>query len=274
MLDTLSVALVENVKMTKETESVLEDKSLRNEHPADYYSLLVEAMTNDLRNQHTVDEEDGEDFVYMNWMNCLLACLLAVVIFWVERIVWRVLLLRLFIATFVMSVFWNFWLQYQRGVAKNYIIISKGLPEECGDHTITLFGLLSTLFDLLFVIKSQENDKCLRFARAMVVDPIWEITPSVAFMTTVTDIFLTPIGLIASGLNGTFKSLFAGIPVFFIPILTFMLLYIVNLILIMIFKYKVEVPWLLKVAPAATLCTHPKKYYRRKAIVATRLRKK
>lgn len=134
-------------------------------------------------------------------------------------------------------------------MAKKHAIKLKGMPPGCVDNGASLYLVFQTLIQFLTVIKVDENDRCVQFSRAIVIEPFWEVTPSMAFSITVLNLIVNPITILARGLNSAFKMLFAEIPITYVPVIVCVFLYIVTISCIFIFKYSVKIPWFIEFSP-------------------------
>lgn len=237
------------------TQEVL-TSSIPEDDPMRYFTALIVGMALDVRAYSPVDEETcyyGPAVTQtLNIFICFFILVVCVYLLneLLGRIVWKVLILRAFMVCFFVSILWNYCLEYKKAVAKKFLLQNKGIPPGCMEHGTTLYSILTTFANVLASINHEEIDSdCLQFAMAVVVEPIWEITPIGAFLVTITDLFVTPIQATALCVNKTFKIMFTGIPLFFIPIFTVITLYTISILLVFTFKYQVRIPLFLEMTP-------------------------
>ena len=151
--------------------------------------------------------------------------------------------------SFLLSVITNYIHDYEKAVARQYMRLRQGLPENCMERESTWKSVFKTLLTYMFVISSEGNDECMAYSKAIVIDPLFEVTPMNAFTTTVSKLVLTPVNLIAESVNNVFRTMLEGVPPVLIPVFLGVILYMFTLILFCRYNYTMSVPWLVDVKP-------------------------
>lgn len=158
---------------------------------------------------------------------------------------------RLCLISFFLSVITNFANDYEKAVAKRYMRVRQGIPEGCMERQSSWTGVVKTLFRYLFVVSAEDNDDCSVYAKAIVLEPFFEVSVMNAVTTTITKLVVTPANLIAESINTVFRNLMEGIPPFIVPLFLALILYVVTLLFLCKFRYSVSVPWLIDFRPTA-----------------------
>ncbi|UCX57077.1 ORF86 [Haliotid herpesvirus 1] len=173
-----------------------------------------------------------------------------------NRISWRFLIHRMCVVAFLASVIINFIHDYEKVAAKRYLKLRQGLPENCMERGGSWRTVLSSLISYLFIITPEDQDECVTYAKAIVIEPLFEVTPMNAILTSVSTLVLTPVEQLAKSTNTIFKSLLYGIPSLLVPVVIGVILYVVTMIMICYNRYSVNFLSLLNINPTAAL-VHP-----------------
>ena len=164
------------------------------------------------------------------WAVLIGSVLVIAYLIWVGLPMWMWVLL-----TLVVSFVWNWVLLYKKAVAKKHttLMSSSQIPAECFKEK-SWWNYFSA-----------SNQKCLEYHEALMVDPILEVTPTMAVAETVTVLVLHPMEQIGHHL-GKFFSAIASTQSWLTmaPVLAFSFA-LVFLIAIMICGYKVRLPYLM-----------------------------
>lgn len=133
--------------------------------------------------------------------------------------------------------------------AKRYMKLRQGLPENCMERDGSWRTVVTSLLSYLFVISSEDNNECMSYARAIVIEPLFEVTPMNAIMSTFSNLLLTPMQLCAKTLNNVFRSLLEGLPPLMVPVVLIVILYMITLVVVCYNRYSINIPCLLNVNP-------------------------
>ena len=140
-----------------------------------------------------------------------------------------------FLLLLALSSLWHWGHMYKKAVLKKHLalISSADIPHECFKE--------KTWFDAFF----GANQKCSQYHEAMLVDPLWEVTPTMAVAETLTLFIVQPLEPFGKHLGKFFTSLLTELSwLSSLPVLVFVFCLIL-LILVMLFGYKVRLPFLL-----------------------------
>jgi hypothetical protein len=124
---------------------------------------------------------------------------------------------------------------YKKAVLKKHLALmsSANIPHECFKE--------KSWSDLFF----GANQKCSEYHDALLVDPLWEVTPTMAVAETLTLFIVQPLGHIGEHLGKFFTSLLSELSFLSaLPVLLFVFLLIL-LLAVMMFNYKIRLPFLL-----------------------------
>nr|DBA11801.1 TPA_asm: ORF100 [Malaco herpesvirus 1] len=231
-------------------------------NPETTFTNVAVAIARDLdmlRNE-AMKEETMEDGTNYEWVKLIIVlcigAMICIILNWVlNRVCWRFLIHRLCIVSFLLSVITNYISSYEKVVAKNYMKMRSGLPDNCMERDGGWGTTIKTLFSYLFVISTDENDECLAYARAIVIEPLFVVTPMNAVTTTITNLILTPANLVAQSINTIFKTMLDGIPPFMVPVFVGILLYVFTVCFLCRNNYVLSIPWLLDVKPTSPVAS-------------------
>lgn len=157
------------------------------------------------------------------------------------------------IVLMAISSAWHWVHLYKKAVSKHHAAImeNQNPPKECFPEKMSLSDLF---FNALIHASYSANDKCSKYHEALMVDPFWEVSPTMAVVETFTAFVLLPLEHLGRNLGKFFSSLVAELPLmsqfYVIPIVLIGFL----LIVIMVFRYKINLPfWLGSIEPQHTL---------------------
>jgi hypothetical protein len=102
---------------------------------------------------------------------------------WSGVAVWKVLILL-----FLFSSSWHWTHLYKKALSKKHATLIAGsrMPAECFPDDMSWSQFLMS------VISSK--DKCASHHEALLVDPLWEVSPTMAMAETITQFVLLPLG--------------------------------------------------------------------------------
>jgi len=149
---------------------------------------------------------------------------------WIGLPIWKWFLLLL-----ALSSLWHWGHMYKKAVLKKHLALmsSANIPHECFKE--------KSWSDLFF----GANQKCSEYHDALLVDPLWEVTPTMAVAETLTLFIVQPLGHIGEHLGKFFTSLLSELSFLSaLPVLLFVFLLIL-LLAVMMFNYKIRLPFLL-----------------------------
>ncbi|XP_013416639.1 chloride channel CLIC-like protein 1 [Lingula anatina] len=149
------------------------------------------------------------------------------------------------------SVPWNWVHLYKVAVAKRMSEAMKDIPEACRPRDLTW---QHNLFEWLKSSFTFQDDECALYHENLLVDPLWEVTPTKAVAVTLTKFFLEPVEYIAQAISKFFRGLLHDLPAQLWPVVLgivvlFLLVFMV-LTLIMKNGYRLGFPFgLLRLEP-------------------------
>lgn len=263
--------LVVDLHGEKNTQNIIEVAKAGGKESAEavLFKKLTDAIIKDMtaminhgdskeKMQFTSTEQDlpmAEDTTLTNnklfWFSVVVGIVLFVtaINYLLDKVCWIKAARKIAITCFLISVCWNYINIYEKTMAKRYMVIRQGIPGGCMERGADWSTVLRTMFKTLMITHSDSNDECLQYAKSIIVEPLFEVTPTTALATTISDLILVPINLAAKSCNNVFRTVFEGVPVFMIPILVFLLVYISTLCIISTKRYTISVPFLLELKP-------------------------
>ena len=235
-----------------------EDVSIKTASISDTYHALVYLMTESL---HVCDQTNsavaGLDYLWpmlkgVLTVLCIVYLLLAAIRLF-DRIAWSSrITVHLFVLIFIAGVIWNYCHAYGKAIAsKHAILTTQGDPCHT-DMSLTgiITGTLSSIVSTLLINNSGPTTDCEKHMQALYVDALWETSPSTALSITVARLLFDPLKVAAEATNYTFRAMFANIPLTMVPILGGAILYLITMVMLMVFRYQISVPWLLNIRPS------------------------
>ncbi|CAC5361968.1 CLCC1 [Mytilus coruscus] len=145
---------------------------------------------------------------------------------------------------------------FQIEAAKRMAVMGKGVPSECYPEKMTIteserYWMLSQL--------SWQHDPCEKYHTALLVDPLWEISPLMVISSVITRSILHPIELFFGGIGKSFRIFFNEIPAQWQPIMLIVIVLVFLLTIVMLCGYKIKLPFILQIEPKTSCKTKSKK---------------
>jgi hypothetical protein len=81
---------------------------------------------------------------------------------------------------FIVSIPWEWCRLYRKAYAEKQAELIKDIPSHCVPKNMTITERLSLLMTGML---SWKRDDCIKFQEAILVDPVWEVSPSVVSKT-------------------------------------------------------------------------------------------
>ncbi|GIY28772.1 chloride channel CLIC-like protein 1 [Caerostris darwini] len=133
------------------------------------------------------------------------------------------------------SIFWHWMHLYQqRQALKHAELSSMTIPTECRKND---FGLIEHFQE--YIKSFFTSNECAKYYEALMVDPVWEVSFTMAASEAVTAMLFQPLSAASRAVNLALKQLFDGLSIFvIIPVMIF-----IFLLLIMLCNYRVKLPF-------------------------------
>jgi hypothetical protein len=134
-----------------------------------------------------------------------------------------------------LSYLWHWGHLYKKAMLKKQMALLKSptIPRECFTQ--------KSWTDYFWA----SNHNCAEYHEALMVDPLWEVTPTMAVAETLTLLVVQPLEHLGTHLGKFFSSLLASQSwLASIPVLAFVCL-VTLVLLVMLFGYKIKLPWFL-----------------------------
>ncbi|XP_071141681.1 uncharacterized protein [Mytilus edulis] len=147
---------------------------------------------------------------------------------------------------FLVSIPWEYVRLFQIEVAKRMAVMGKGVPSECYPERMTITE--SVRYWMLLQL-SWQHDPCEKYHTALLVDPLWEITPLMVLSSVITRSLLHPIELFFGGIGKSFRLFFNEIPAQWQPIMLIVIVVVSLLSIVMLCGYRISLPLILKIEP-------------------------
>ncbi|KAF6029814.1 hypothetical protein EB796_011912 [Bugula neritina] len=140
----------------------------------------------------------------------------------------------------IISIPWEFIRLYHHQLALQISQSISGLPEECLPSQTTSWSLITMWLKETFTWKN--DDKCLQYHKAMLINPIWEVTPAKVLISLLTTCITQPLEGLANALGFSYKLFFQHIPVQWQPFI-FIQLFVFLIVFAFVFnKYRFSFP--------------------------------
>ncbi|XP_040291962.1 chloride channel CLIC-like protein 1 [Bufo bufo] len=145
---------------------------------------------------------------------------------------WLYHLSLLLIFCFFFSIPWEWVRLYQIEVAKKSTILSEGYARSCYQQDLSFWETLKVWLSWNF---SWDSDSCESYYKALMVDPLWEVTPLMAISSVIGRFVVHPMELFSHTLGRSLRNIMREIPsqwqlpVFLLFPLTFISILIANL---------------------------------------------
>ena len=160
------------------------------------------------------------------------AAVTALLMLWRGTPVWKVLSLLL-----ILSSAWHWTHLYKRALSKKHttLVKEKGVPAECFPDEMSWSHLF---YHKVF----SSRDRCDNYHEALLVDPLWEVSPTMAVAETIVQFIVLPLEHLGKHLGRFFSSLLGELSwLSSTPVLLFVFV-ATMLILIMAFGYRFNFP--------------------------------
>ena len=155
-----------------------------------------------------------------------------VYLLWIGLPLWKWFLLIL-----ALSSVWHWGHLYKKAMLKKHVALmaSSHIPAECFQEK-GWWGFIS-----------RSNQKCIEYHEALLVDPLWEVTPTMAVAETLFVFVMQPLEQIGLHLGKFFSALVSTQSwLTLVPTLIFCFI-LIFLLTIMIFRYRVRLPFLMAI---------------------------
>ncbi|XP_063407130.1 uncharacterized protein LOC134690898 [Mytilus trossulus] len=135
---------------------------------------------------------------------------------------------------------------FQTEAAKRMAVMGKGVPSECYPEQMTVtesvrYWMVSQL--------SWQHDPCEKYHTAILVDPLWEITPLMVLSSVITRSLLHPIELFFEGIGKSLRLFFNEIPAQWQPVMLIIIVVVSLLTIVIMCGYKIKLPFILHIEP-------------------------
>ncbi len=170
-----------------------------------------------------------EDLFYLS---LALFALWAVTSLWRGVAVWKVLT-----ALLVASSAWHWMHLYRKALSRKHSVLVKeeGVPAECFPDQM---GWGRFFFDRVFA----SGDRCAEYHDALLVDPLWEVSPTMAVAETIVQFVLLPLEHLGRHLGKFFAGLLGELSWMSSPSILLFTFVAMLLCLVMAFGYRFRLP--------------------------------
>lgn len=158
---------------------------------------------------------------------------------------WKNFTFIIIVVCSLLSLPWEFIRMYQNEVAKKSAVLYAGIPPECFPENM---GMAQSFKFWLMWVVSWEHDPCKKYHYALMVDPVWEITPIMVLSSAFTRCIMKPLELVCSGIGQCLKLILTEVPLHWQPLVMTILNLTVVILLVMTCSYRISMP-LLKIEP-------------------------
>jgi len=151
----------------------------------------------------------------------------------------------------VVSVSWHWLTMFKKAWAGKHAKLLKTaeIPPECRPHEMTWFQSLQSSGRAMF----SSVDKCEEYHKTIMVDPIYEVNPMVAFVDLATTLILHPLASLGDNVGMMFSSLLEHVPFFWRPVILILFVVLIMFVLILLSGYRISLPFFLgEIGPAAS----------------------
>ncbi|ELU15703.1 hypothetical protein CAPTEDRAFT_223902 [Capitella teleta] len=159
----------------------------------------------------------------------------------------------LFGCVVVVSLGWEFVRIYQVELAKKVAITLKGMPLDCFPEQMTTWQSFLSLISEN--VRWQTASSCEEYHLALMVHPLWEVNPLTVVLTTVSRCVTVPCRLATESVAQCFRVFFSHIPVQWHLFFMLLIPLIAIVVLIMAFRYRFLLPFVLRLEPASSHCS-------------------
>jgi len=231
---------------SSEVKAVLDFASGASKHPADFDSAVSRMIS------HTFPDVEvplwdrflpslpDEDIA-------LRATLVLCLIYWLYMY-FQGQYFRMLTSSFALSVLWHWSHLYKKAVSEKMTKMSKtmNVPKECSPAD-------SMTWSEYFAATFTSSDKCREYHEAVLINPIIEVSPTMAVAETVTSFFLLPLEHIGRHLGKFFSALTGELTWFNSPFVLAFVFIALLLLAMMAFRYRIDLPfWVGSFGPSQT----------------------
>ncbi|XP_069808401.1 chloride channel CLIC-like protein 1 isoform X2 [Dendropsophus ebraccatus] len=122
---------------------------------------------------------------------------------------WHYHLVLLLILCLFVSIPWEWVRLYQIEVAKKATILSEGYARSCYQQDLSFWETLKIWLSWNF---SWDRDSCESYYKALMVDPLWEVTPLMAVSSVVGRFVVHPVELFSHTIGRSLRNIMREIP--------------------------------------------------------------
>ncbi|KAM3922992.1 chloride channel CLIC-like protein 1 [Leptodactylus fuscus] len=122
---------------------------------------------------------------------------------------WLYHLALLLILCLFVSIPWEWVRLYQIEVAKKATILSEGYGRSCHQEDLSFWETLKIWLSRNF---SWDSDSCESYYKALMVDPLWEVTPLMAISSVVARFVVHPLELFSHTIGKSLRNIMSEIP--------------------------------------------------------------
>ncbi|KAK3747284.1 hypothetical protein QZH41_016852 [Actinostola sp. cb2023] len=171
----------------------------------------------------------------------IMLMILTVVVFEMRtRMTARQQFFTLLVVSFVISLPWEWVRMYKKEFAAKQSLMMKNIEKHCRtDHELGFSESLSLWWKSSFTFG---DTSCSKYQEALLVDPIFEVAPSMAVSVTITRFIVQPFEHIADATGRSFRVLFQHLPIQWQPVMFLACLVVVILCLILISGIRISTP--------------------------------
>ncbi|XP_045182605.2 uncharacterized protein LOC123541252 isoform X2 [Mercenaria mercenaria] len=149
-------------------------------------------------------------------------------------------------AAFLLTIPWEFIRLYQSAVAEKIAHMAAGTPAECIPEQMSVTQSVKSWLRWQF---SWGPDPCQQYQKALLVDPLWHVTPSKVISSAFTHCIVYPVEILLGGLGRALRLFFSEIPPLWQPVMLVIIVIFCLLTLVMWFEYRIHLPLLFKFEP-------------------------
>ncbi|KAL9950481.1 hypothetical protein ACROYT_G042979 [Oculina patagonica] len=158
------------------------------------------------------------------------------------KLTWRTQLWGVLFLCFIVSIPWEWFHLYRKAFAAKQAKMEKDIPKECrSDHELRPLESLMLWFRNSFTFS---DDRCVKYQEMLLVDPIWEISPSKAISATVASIIAQPFEHIAEAIGKSFRALFREVPIQWQPFVFMAVIIIIIIAMFTLSGLQVRLPFM------------------------------
>ncbi|XP_028416186.1 chloride channel CLIC-like protein 1 [Dendronephthya gigantea] len=154
----------------------------------------------------------------------------------------------LFGLLFMISIPWEWFRLYRKQFAEKQADLIKHIPKHCAPEIMSIAERISLWMTGLFAWR---DDDCIKYQEAILVDPVWEVSPSLALSITATRLFFKPLEYVADSCGRSLKAFFIHIPTVWQPIMVILMTIFLLLFILLMTKSRIKFAFF-EIGPATT----------------------